>query len=100
MAVELARFEIGPAAETEMLAAHLDAVRSIRGACPGLIEARLFRGEEPGTWIDVWFWASLDAARAAAETAMTLPAASRFFSFIAAAPTMIHGTLVAEDLGA
>jgi hypothetical protein len=100
MAVEVTQFEIGPGTEAEMLATRPAAVRAIRAACGGLIDARLFRGETPGSWIDVWFWESLADARAAAATAMTLPEAGVFFSFITAPPTMTHGTLEAEDLGA
>lgn len=98
MAVELVSFEIEPESEEGMLAAHAGAVASIRAECPGLIDARLFRRDEAGAWIDVWFWESLDKARAAAEKAPTLPEANRFFAFIMAPPTMMHGTLVAEDL--
>jgi quinol monooxygenase YgiN len=100
MAVELVSFEIEPESEDEMLTAHAGAVASIRAECPGLIEARLFRSEQAGAWIDVWFWESLADARAAADKAPTLPEADRFFSFISAPPTMVHGTLVAEDLDA
>ena len=99
MAVEIVRFEVDPDNEADMLAARPDAVRSIREHCPGLIDARLFRGETAGSWIDVWFWASLADAKTAAEAAMSVPAAGRFFSFISAPPVMEHGTLVAEDLG-
>ncbi len=99
MAVELVSFTIDPETEADMMAARPDAVGAIRSACPGLIDARLFRGEESGAWIDVWFWESLEAAKAAAEMAMTLPEAGKFFSFIIAPPVMSHGTLAAEDLG-
>lgn len=99
MALEIVRFEIDPQNEADMLSARPDAVASIREHCPGLMDARLFRGESAGSWIDVWFWASLGQAKAAAETAMSLPAAGRFFSFITAPPVMEHGTLAAEDLG-
>jgi heme-degrading monooxygenase HmoA len=58
MAVELVSFEIEPESEDEMLTAHAGAVASIRAECPGLIEARLFRSEQAGAWIDVWFWSS------------------------------------------
>lgn len=99
MAVEVTSFEIDPATETEMLEAHGELVRTVRGTDAGLIDARLFRGQEPGSWIDVWFWASLEAATEAVESISTSPEAGKFFSFIAAPPSMIHGTLVAEDLG-
>lgn len=99
MAVELVSFETDPATEADMLAARPAAVGAIRRECQGLIDARLFRGEQSGEWIDVWFWESLEAAKSAAETAVTLPEASKFFSFITTPPTMSHGTLVAEDLG-
>lgn len=100
MAVELVSFGIELESEGEMLAAHAGAVASIRAECPGLIDARLFRGEDAGAWIDVWFWDSPDDAQAAADKAPTLPEANRFIAFISAPPTMMHGTLVAEDLGA
>ena len=45
MAVELVSFEIEPESEGAMLSAHAGAVASIRAAFPGLIDARLFRGE-------------------------------------------------------
>ena len=99
MAVELVSFGIDPATEADMLAARPAAVGAIRRECPGLIDARLFRGEATGAWIDVWFWESLDAAKGAADTAMTLPEATQFFSFITTPPMVSHGTLVAEDLG-
>lgn len=98
MAVELAMFTTDPTREAEMLATRPAAVAAVRAASEGLIDARLFRGEAPGEWIDVWFWESLDAAKSAAETAMTLPDAQAFFTFITNPPSMVHGTLVAEDL--
>ncbi len=97
-ALELVHFTVDPEDESDMLAARPAAVQAIRSACPGLIDARLFRGDEPGAWIDVWFWETLDHAKSAAQTAMTLPEAGAFFAFISAPPTMVHGTLVAADV--
>jgi hypothetical protein len=98
MAVEVTQFEIDPSTETEMIKARPALVAAIRESCLGLVDARLFRGEGIGQWIDVWFWESLELATAAAETAMNLPAAGVFFGFIVAPPSMLHGTLVSEDL--
>lgn len=98
MAVEIVRFETDPNSEEAMLAARPPAVDAIRSSCPGLIDARLFRGEQPGAWIDVWFWDNLDDARHAAQVAASLPAAGHFFSFITSPPAMDHGTLAAADL--
>lgn len=97
-ALELVQFTVDPDNEAAMLAAHPRAVDAIRSECPGLIDARLFRGEEPGTWIDVWFWETLEQAKAAAQIAMGLPEPAAFSAFISALPTMIHGTLVAADV--
>jgi hypothetical protein len=98
MAIEVTQFEIDEEREVEMLTAHEGVVTAVRAACPGLIDARLYRGGTAGGWIDVWSWESLELAEAAAETAMALPEAAAFFSFITSPPSMVHGTLVAEDL--
>lgn len=98
MALEMVQFKVSVADEEAMLAARPGAVEAIRESCPGVIDARLFRGEAAGEWIDVWFWASLQEAVSAAEVAMSLPEAGAFFAFIAEPPVMVHGTLVAEDL--
>lgn len=96
MALELVQFTTDPATEAAMLASRAAAVAAIRNACPGLIEARLFRGEQDGEWIDVLFWKSLVDAKSAADQAGNLPAAQAFFSFITTPPVMIHGTLTDE----
>jgi hypothetical protein len=98
LALELVHFTTDPAAEVAMLASRPAAVSAIRSACPGLIDGRLFRGEQPGQWIDVWFWESLAHAKSAAETAGNLPAAQTFFAFITEPPVMMHGTLADEFL--
>lgn len=49
MAVEVVEFTSDPSTEAAMLTARPAAISAIRSACPGLIDARLFRGEEPGT---------------------------------------------------
>ncbi len=98
MALELVHFKTGPAAESAMLASRPAAVAAIRASCPGLLDARMFRGENDGEWIDVWFWESLTHAKSAAETAGTLPDAQTFFAFIVEPPVMMHGTLADEYL--
>lgn len=96
--LELVQFTADPGNEAAMLAARPAAVAAVRRACPGLVDARLFRGEEAGTWIDVWFWETMEQATAAAQVAMELPEPSAFFAFISAPPAMIHGTLVDADV--
>jgi hypothetical protein len=98
MALELVHFTTDPTDEAPMLASRPAAVAAIRAACPGLIDARLFRGEQEGKWIDVWFWENLEHAKSAAEHAGNLPAAQTFFAFITEPPVMLHGTLTDEYL--
>lgn len=97
-ALELVQFVVDPDAEAAMLAARPAAVAAIRRECPGLVDARLFRGEGVGTWIDVWFWERLEQAASAAQVAVELPEAAAFFAFISEPPAMIHGTLVSADV--
>jgi hypothetical protein len=98
MALELVHFKTDPADEAAMLASRPAAVAAIRASCPGLLDARMFRGENDGEWIDVWFWESLAAAKSAAESAGNLPDAQTFFAFITEPPLMMHGTLTDEYL--
>jgi hypothetical protein len=98
MALELVHFKTDPATEAAMLASRPAAVSAIRSSCPGLLDARLFRGEQHGEWIDVWFWESLARAKSAAETAGNLPEAQAFFAFITEPPVMMHATLADEYL--
>lgn len=97
-AVEIVEFTTDPSSEEAMLAARPAAITALRDACPGLIDARLFRGEQPGTWIDVLFWRDLDAAQAAATVAPQIPEAAAFFGHLTGEPSLRHGTLVDEDL--
>jgi hypothetical protein len=98
MALELVTFTTDPAREEEMLASRPAAVAAIRASCHGLLDARIFRTEVPGQWVDVWFWKDLASAKAAAETAGSLPDAQTFFAFITEPPVMLHGTLADEYL--
>jgi hypothetical protein len=98
LALELVHFKTDPVNEVAMLASRPAAVAAIRAACPGLRDARMFRGEQPGEWIDVWFWDSLAAAKSAAQNAGNLPDAQTFFAFITEPPVMMHGTLADEYL--
>lgn len=97
-ALELVTFKTDPDRDADMLACRADFVSALRQACPGLIDVRMFRGEQAGDWIDVVFWESLEQATAAAETAGDLAEAQAFFSFITEPPVMVHGTLADEHL--
>jgi hypothetical protein len=96
MGLELVHFKTDPAKESAMLASRPAAVAAIRSACPGLLNARMFRGEQNGEWIDIWFWESMKHAKSAAEVAGNLPEAQTFFAFITEPPVMVHGTMADE----
>lgn len=98
MTLEVVHFTTDPAAEAEVLAARQAMIDAVRTAFPSLRDARLFRGDGPGEWIDVLFWDDrADAERAVAEVG-AIPDVARFFGLVDAEPTMAHGALAHEDL--
>lgn len=56
---------------------------------PGFVRRDLLRGED-GTWVDLVWWESKDAAESAVETAMTLEAFGRYFSLIDESSIEMH----------
>jgi hypothetical protein len=96
MALEMVRMTVASAREAEFLGARPTAIQAIRQAFPELRSARLFRGEEPGTWYDILFWDSLDAARRAAAQAAEIPAMAAWVAHIQEVQILKHGTLVHE----
>lgn len=97
-ALEFVKMTVAPENEAAFLRDRPAAIEALQSAFPGLREARLFRGEEPGVWYDILFWDSIEAAKAAAASAADLPAAAAWFAHIGALITMEHGTL-AHALG-
>ncbi|MGC0422748.1 hypothetical protein [Embleya sp. AB8] len=55
-----------------MLSRRAEMLSVVRATCPGLGETRLTRLAD-GTWVDMWVWASRDAALAAFAVADTIP---------------------------
>jgi heme-degrading monooxygenase HmoA len=91
-AIEIAAFRTDASEET-LIPIRAAAIAAISARFSGLASAELFRGAEPGEWIDVVRWDSLDEATTAAEGAPSLPEAEAYFGLITEPPTMIHGTL-------
>ncbi len=92
---ELARFVVDPADAEEMLSRRDEMVAAIRRAFPGLIDARLARLNDQ-TWIDVWRWESLAAAKAAAAGAPRIPEAAQTFALIKDVIAMEHAEIAHE----
>lgn len=92
---ELARFQADPSSATELLTRHTAAVDAIRRQFPELIQANLARLDED-TWIDIWKWADLDAAKKAADQAPTIPEAAAMFALITNVVAMEHAEIVDE----
>jgi hypothetical protein len=100
LTLELAQFVTDPAQADALLNARPGAIAALRSSCSGLISAQLFRdAAAPGKWIEVVLWASYAEALVGAETAMTLPAAQGYFSFITEPPVLTHATLASGDPG-
>jgi len=97
-ALEFVKMTVAPENEDAFLRDRPAAIEALRRAFPGLREAWLFRGEEPGVWYDVLFWDSIQSARTAAAGAAALPEAAAWFAHIGELITMEHGTL-AHELG-
>src|SRR5690606_15146150 len=97
-ALEFVKMGVAPEKEAAFLRDRPAAIEAPQSAFPGLREARVFRGEEPGVGYAILFWASIVAAKAAAATPAARPAAAAWFAHIGALITMEHGTL-AHALG-
>ncbi|HEX2195579.1 MAG TPA: hypothetical protein VHJ76_01530 [Actinomycetota bacterium] len=92
--VELAIFKTTEGVTREQLLDTVDAVSEWAKRQPGFLSRDLTCSED-GTWIDVVWWESLDAAHAAAEAAMTSESCAPMFALIDLEDTqMIHGARV------
>ena len=100
--VELAIFRVKEGVTREQLLGTVDAVSTWARRQPGFLSRDLTCSADDGTWIDVIWWESLDAAHAAAEAAMTSESCAPMFGLIDLEGTqMLHGervvpTVVAE----
>ena len=92
-ALELARFTVDPAAAEAMLATRPAIVAELREHCPGFRGLYLARLDEQ-TWLDVVEWESREAADAAMETVMELPACQRMFRHIKEVVAMEHADVI------
>ena len=96
-AIEIVEFTTDPAAGDAVLADRAAAIRAMRAAFPAMIDAHLYRGAAPGSWIDVVRWRDLTAAHEAAATAAAIAEVATFFAHLTGEPVMHHGTLAVED---
>jgi hypothetical protein len=92
---ELARFRVDPENAEKLVSSRDDMVAAMRRRFPALLDARLARLDED-TWIDVWRWSDLEAAKSAAATASEVPEVARMFSLIADVISMEHAEIVHE----
>ncbi len=92
---ELARFKVDPSDAAKMLASRDEMIAAMRARFPGLLEARLARLDDQ-TWIDVWKWETLAAAKTAAEHAPSVPEAETMFSLIKEVESMEHAEILHE----
>ena len=90
---ELARFTVDPANIEKLLAGRDQMIAAIRETFPGLIAASLARLDERA-WIDVWQWESLEAAKAGAEGAPSVPEAAAMFGLIDEVLAMEHAEIL------
>lgn len=94
--VELAIFKLKEGVSRDQLMETVDGVTEWAKRQPGFVSRDLTYSEESDTWIDVVWWASADAAHAAAEAAMTSESCAPMFGLIDLEGTqMIHGERVA-----
>ena len=94
-AVELTRYTVDPQHEEAFLQRHHEAVEAMRRRFPSLLEANLARLDQE-TWIDIWKWESLEAARQAAAEAPQVVEAAALFSLIRDVVSMEHAEIVSS----
>ena len=93
--VEIAIFKTTDGVTREQLLGTVDAVSEWAGRQPGVISRDLTYSGEGDSWIDVIWWASAEAARTAAEMAMTSESCAPMFALIDLEGTqMLHGERV------
>jgi hypothetical protein len=90
--VEIALFKTKEGVTPEQLLQTVDPVSEWAKRQPGFISRDLTYSAESGTWIDVVWWESLDAAHGAAEASMTSESCAPMFGLIDLEGTqMLHG---------
>lgn len=92
-ALEIARFTVESEKLSRFLGDREAAVAAMRAAFPGLIDARLGRLDDRN-WIDVWLWADMSSAKAAADGAVGVREAATWFSHISQVISMEHAEVV------
>ena len=95
-ALEIVRFRVDPAREAAFLASRPAAIAALRAGVPGFLAAYLGR-IEGDRWVDVLEWESREAAVAAAEAALQIPAFADWASCIAEIETFEHADVERED---
>lgn len=93
--VEIAIFKTKEGVTRDQLLGTVDAVSQWVTRQPGFVSRDLTYSADSGSWIDVIWWESLDAAHAAAEAAMTSESCAPMFALIDLEGTqMLHGERV------
>lgn len=92
-ALELARYRVDPTKAEQLRSRWPAGVAAVRARFPGLLVAALVRLDER-TWMDVWRWETLEAAKAAADGAASLPEAAAMFALIDEVISMEHAQVV------
>jgi hypothetical protein len=90
--IEVAKFRVRPGSAEALREEHGEAIAAIQRAFPGLLRVRLIHlGGD--VWADVADWAEEDAARAAAQEAMSIAPFAHWTRNIAADLSLDHGTV-------
>jgi hypothetical protein len=90
--VEIAVFKVKDGVKHEQLLSTVDAVSDWAKTQPGFLSRDLTYSSEQDSWIDVIWWENADAARAAAEAAMSSESCAPMFALIDLEGTqMLHG---------
>lgn len=99
--LELVVFKLNEGVSREQLIATNDGVSTWALQQPGFISREMSYDAEGDRWIDIVWWASLDDAQAAAESAMSSESCIPMFSLIDMESTqMIHAAPVMEPVRA
>ena len=79
--VEITEFRLVDAVDEETLREASDAIRADLESLPGFVRRELLRGPD-GSWVDLVWWESRDAAESAVDAVMATATFERYFSLI------------------
>ena len=99
--LELVVFKLNEGVSREQFLATNDGVSTWALEQPGFVSREMSYDAEGDRWIDIVWWASLEDAQAAAESAMSSASCTPMFSLIDMEATqMIHATPAMEPVHA